>query len=523
MLQQFSLKEYYLWREKVETNLPWKRFLNFEYLEHENNRLLKLYKWLDEFKRVPKNQSVDEVSLYVIPMEISSSWEASIAKLTDYGFVGLSALQNSPPIVVIGLLPRLIDRPDDYRLIRITKCRKYYLINDRLRINEPVIIIEDWEYLPSDNIYLDIPYERRVIQKLIEENFVPNSNVSLSFQSPILSAPFAFGSVGGISLSSMSGDYSFSHELIKTICSTVPPEYRGLPPPAKAYVGSKFEYLEGIKFHLAERPYPDRNLLSGVPGLSYDTLQRESIRRSKFNGEYSIFSTLSSNEGSTTQIWKELMKNFTSTDITLPMDLDELAYVTDLTKLRRRINSDLWVQVVHARQICPPLNEESNSFMIEIIKKLKEDFDVLLSDAYKNDLERGHLIGYMINPTQSNVKRLVQSIARSENRNELRKGDFLRVRSLILDNFTGFINHPRFERLKMHLERKKDNLRYSIVESELINNPGSTASEVYDSVKSTGLYIDIYDLQEFLNWLNEKGYIIKSPDKRYIWLGPKNN
>jgi len=29
--------------------------------------------------------------------------------------------------------------------------------------------------------------------------------------------------------------------------------------------------------------------------------------------------------------------------------------------------------------------------------------------------------------------------------------------------------------------------------------------------------------QQFLNWLNEKGYVIKSPDKRYIWLGPKYN
>jgi len=524
MHQYFSLEEYYLLKKReVGTNFPWKRFLNYEYLEHENNRLHKLYEWLKDFKKAPKNQSVDEVSLYVIPLEISSSWEASIARLVDFDFIGLSAFQNSPPVVVVGLLPRIVKCPDDYKLIRIMKSRKYYLRNEKLKINEPVLVIEDWEYLPSDSIYLDIPYEKRIIQKLLKENLVPNDNVSLAFQSPILSAPFVFGSVGGISLSSMSGDSSFGYELVKTIYQTVPPEYRPFAPPIKVYAGNKFEYLEGIKFHLAERPYSDRNFLSGVPGRDYSILQSECIKRSRFNGEYSIFSTLSPNEGNVTQIWKELMKNFASTDVTLPMDLDELSHITDLTRMRKEINSDLWVQIVHARQICPPLNEKATGFMVETVNKLKEDFDMLLSDVYKNDLERKNLVDYMIHPTQFNVKRLVQSIARSENRSELIKEDFSRIRSLLLDNFTGFIDHPRFERIRMQMETKKSDLRYSVIESALINNPRLTISEVYDSVKSTNLFRDIYDLQKLLDWLHERGHLIISADKRYIWIGPKSN
>ncbi len=521
MLSNFSLEEFYLLpKRKVGTNLPWKRFLNFEYLDHENSRLFKLHEWLKSFRKTAKNSNVKEVSLYAIPSELSSSWKAAIAELGDFNFIGLSAFQSSPPIVLLGLVPRTIEYPEDYKLIKINKGKKQCLENKKLGVNDQVLIIEDWEYLPSDSIYLDIPYEKRIVQKLIKESLIPNDNISLCFQSPILSAPWVYGSVGGVSLSSISADYGFARELIKTINLTVPPEYRGCAP-QKAYLGSKFDYLSGISFLLAERPYIDKNFLSGFCGFEYGSLQQEVLKRASFNGEYSIFSTLSPSYGDVTQIWKELMRNFTSTDITLPMELDDLSYGADLRKLRKSIDSDLWVQIAHARQLTPALDKKSEECSIKTINNLKEDFDVLLSDIYKKDLERQNIVGYMMYPIQHNVKRLVQSTARAEDRSVLVEKDFSKIRSLILDNFTGFIDSPKFEIIKFRLESKNQNLRKSIVESALINNPKLTINDLHESVKSTSLFDDIYDLQRFVDWLHQKGNLIKNIDKRYIWLWSK--
>ncbi len=136
------------------------------------------------------------------------------------------------------------------------------IFNRRLNIVEPVVLIESWDYLKSDSIYKDVPYEKQIIQNIISENLIDNSQISLSFQLPIISAPYAGGSFGGISLSSISYDSEFAKELLRTMQLLVPPEYRTLQPPKNVYNGYTFPYLEGIGFHLAERPYWDYNVLS---------------------------------------------------------------------------------------------------------------------------------------------------------------------------------------------------------------------------------------------------------------------
>ncbi len=308
--QLLSLHEYYLWKKKVETQYPWQRqYLNCEFLKHEEKRIQDCDKWHKKFIKTENGSNLDYASFYSVPIEISSSWKAAIADAGNYGYVGISALYNSPSVLVTALVHYTVKQPQEYRLIGITKSKRINIVNRRLCLVQPVVIIEDWDYIESDRIYVDVPYEKQIIQNIINENLVDNDQISQSFQSPILSAPYVDGSIGGIALSSFSCDSSFSKELLKTIQQLVPPEYRPYLPPKNAYNGFKFPYLEGIRFRLAERPCSDNNVLSTLYAKEHSRLETEQMRRYKFCGELSIFSTFNPEEGNVTQIWKESLKN----------------------------------------------------------------------------------------------------------------------------------------------------------------------------------------------------------------------
>lgn len=519
--QLLSLQEYYLWKEKAETQYSWQRqYLNCEFLKYEEKMIRDCEKWYRIFIKAENGSNLDYASFYAVPMEISSSWKAAIADSGSYRYVGLSALYNSPSVTVMALVPYTVKQPQEYRLIEITKSKRMNVVNRRLNHVQPVVVIEDWDYLESDHIYIDVPYEKQIIQHILNENLIDNDQISQSFQSPIISAPYVDGSIGGISLSSISCDSSFSKELLKTIQQLVPPEYRTLIPPQKAYKGYTFPYSEGIGFHLAERPFSDNNVLSTLYAREHSRLEAEQLRRYKFSGEFSIFSTFNPDIGNVTQIWKESMKKFTATEVTLPWDLDELIeWDTDLRRLKSAVNEDLWIQVVNSRQYMPGMSADTDNDYIKTMKLLKEDLDTLLSDAIQQADSREYLVSSMLYPSSYNLKRVAQSIARAEEKDQLDSRHLKKARDLIIDNFTGFINHPRFRLFKSRMEAKKEDARYSVVQTEIINHSGSSTAEIYEAIKTTKLFRDIYDLQELLDWLHRKGYVIIDSNKRYVWTG----
>lgn len=90
--------------------------------------------------------------------------------------------------------------------------------------------------MPTDSVYLDVPYEKRLIENLFIENLPLDKEISRSFQAPILSAPYD-GKVGGISLSSLSWNSKLAIELMKIIQLMVPPEYRFMDPQKRPLMG----------------------------------------------------------------------------------------------------------------------------------------------------------------------------------------------------------------------------------------------------------------------------------------------
>lgn len=516
----FSLKEYYLWGQNTETSVPWKRqYLNQEFLHYEQKRIRDLVEWRTGFWKAEEGQFLEEVYFYTIPIEPHTFWKGAIAEKGNYNYIGLSGLQNSPQVLVVALIPKDLKQPLDYRLIRIVKAKKSYITNTRFGLIEHVIIIEEWEPLNSDKIYIDVPYEKSHVQKIIKENLIGDENTSLSFQSPLMSSPYVSGSIGGVSLSSISANGLFSQELIKTILKMTPPEYRGMRPPERAYIGGKLDDIQGIKFHFAERPYSDNECVSSFFDTSENRLKNEINKRNKFPGEYSIFSTINPIYSNSTSVWNELLKSFTDTEITLPENLEDLPESdVDLTRMNKAINEDLWIQIVSSRQLNPPIDGESSLLLNQTLERLRKDFDALLSDAHKEDIQKDFIVRSMLSPTNYNLKRLAQSFARAENRDKLSEFDFSKARNLIVDNFGGFISHSNFEGIQSHIKKKENDVRFSVVETDLINNPKSTVQEIYESIKSTGSFKDLTDLQGLLDWAQKKGFVWVDNERRYEWI-----
>ena len=512
--QSLSLKEYYLWTERTPRP-PWQRqYLNTEFLTYERKRIVKTYEWFEKAKRT-EFTNLDEISFYVVPLILSASWKAAVAQ-SECVYVGLSVLSNSLQYPAIGLIPHGVLQPQEYRLILLTASRLKRIVNERLKKVEYAILINQWEYLDSDYIYRDVPYEKRIVSKILEETLIGDKHMCSSFQSPIISAPYD-GAVGGISLSSLSADSSFATQLVKTIQRIVPPEYRIIPPPKKVYKGSTVPYGQGIDYHLAERPYPSRNIVSSFCPVKYAEVDRELLKRRKFAGEFSIFSTINP-AGSGMDAWTALVLKFTNTEVTLPEKLDDLIKSDVYLKyLEKAINEDLWIQIVHARQFMPGMDTKADEEFIKIINLLKADFDVQLSTFHKNEEAREHLVRSLIHPSMYNVKRLAQAFARSDERDTMNADDFKRARNLIIDNFTGFVENPDFERIRWKMEASKANARFLIVQTDLINNPRSRVADIFERVKSENQFKDIYDLQGLLDWMHREGLVIVSGDNRYTW------
>lgn len=523
----FSLSEYYLWRKHSEAKYPWDRtFLNADFLKYEQKRLDEVKKWYTIFTKAPDGSYLDEVVMYTIPVKLSTKLKAAIAMRGDYNYIGLCALYNDLQFPVLALFPRDVRFPDDYRLIRIIKSKKIHLAKPRSAELIRAILVEDskdWEYLPSDYVYIDVPFEKRLIQKIFEDYLPADRQMAMSLQSPILSAPYVMGDVGGISLASLAAKSTFAIEFIKTIQLMVPPEYRKTSPPKSVYNGKWYEYNKDIKFRLAERPPQDQNLLSGIYANNYNPLINELSRRYKFVGEYSVFSTLLPERRDESQFLSEMFDRFTDTEVTLPYEIDELQYThyIELTKIRKTINEDIWLQVVYSRQINPSLPTHMEREIINAVTNIKETLENDFSEFFSNTRKKLKL-ETMVPKIKENLVRIAQSFARADEKERVLLKHLKQSRDIIKDNLYKLLSHQSVRR-DIEIARRKEkrrNPRYIAVQEALITKPYSTIDEIWEFVKDTRHFTSIEDLVKMMDWLHKRGYVIRTRDGRYDWVGP---
>ena len=121
----------------------------------------------------------------------------------------------------------------------------------------------------------------------------------------------------------------------------------------------------------------------------------------------------------------------------------------------------------------------------------------------------------MLKRTNYNIKRLAQSFARADDKNEISNKYLKDSRNIILDNFERLISEPSIKKEINYVKNWESDERYNVVQAALINNPNMGVVEIFLDVKSTDLFKDEYDLQNLLDWMYKKGYVIRDSQNRY--------
>jgi len=186
--------------------------------------------------------------------------------------------------------------------------------------------------------------------------------------------------------------------------------------------------------------------------------------------------------------------------------------------LIKNIDESLWIQIVHAHHINPTESKDYGPQYQNLIQLISKDYDILLTDKIKQEKTRELIVRSMLNETSYNIKRLAQSFARADEKNEITNKYLKDSRRTTIDNFERLLSEPSIKKEIDSIKEYESNERYTIVQAVIINNPNLTIIEIYREVKSTGLFKDEYDLQDLLDWMHKKGHVIKDSQNRYSFI-----
>lgn len=521
-----SLDELYRWRrwETSNAQYPWDRFRNSERYKHEVVMVQKTGEWCKKFLRTGRNKSLPEVRYYTVPVKLSPGWRAAIRTLSKelghqrtFAVSGLSALPRSEVNQYLAVFPRDIRTPLDYSLVRILEATKRTITNQDTCDSQDVVEVTEWEQLESEQVYVDIPYEKNIVKKVLADGLTPDETINQSFQHPILSAPPG-ERVGGVTLSSFSASSDFAQELVRSIERMVPPEFNSLNPPPSIERGRLREIIPGIQLKVSEARNSNSNIFSGLAPRNFAPIKSTLEKRTSYdgNGEHSVFSTISAPEKQSIEMQNELIHHFTATDVALPYELAHLVTSDiDLTSLNREINEDLHIQVVHARQFLPtPKNDD---VVFKLGKKLRKDFEVLLADIDQDETAKELLVKNIAVEARKNGLRTGQARARAHE-NEIVEESYLeQERRRIIRDFEKFLEETKLESFAPEQVQKSVADKKSLIQNCLERYGEATSNEIFQDVRSSSRFNGFSQLEKFLSRLERAGEVI-CVNGRYRWV-----
>ncbi|MFW5976933.1 MAG: hypothetical protein ACOCQQ_00250 [Candidatus Nanoarchaeia archaeon] len=506
---EFNKSEYLLGVQNIPKNLTGRQFLNLEFLKVEDTNIKRIRKWYNQYLKAKEGDSLEEVNYYCLPARASGLWKENEELKSQYQYKGLSALRNNPQIPIIGLFPKE-KRIPDYSFIRIIQSKKKILFNKNLpqgKNCEFAIIIEEFEELPIEKIYEDLPFEKRRISSLFLDNLGGDKFLSQSLAIPLLSAPASLNVPGGISYASLAQQTHFLKELFKSVELATPPELRLLSLPPKSY--QKEEWIaissmlkrHSIEFKFAEKILNSKNKISLTNTNNYNIINKELDKKNTFKGEYSFISGISSRLTNK----EELVRKFTKTHITTTK-LTELGKDIDILKFRKELSENIWYNIIATRQFFPKINDKK--IINEYENKIKEDWGVHLSEMGEEENEIIKKI--KAETTTKNVIQIAQANARDQGREQIIKEDLKYGRYLFNSSMNEFTEHhliPKKEEQKKNKELNKITLIKVCLESK-----NFTEEELWFELKESRYFQNQSDFQNILKELHKSGIIYQAPN-----------
>lgn len=516
MLHQNS-SQIYLWKKNSVFTYPWQRqFLNIDFLKYEQKRIKDASKWYYDFQKSKVGASLAEVYYYVTPLDLNSEWKAAIASKGDYNYVGLSALKNCLQVQLIMLIPKDKPIPRDYSFIRILQSKKDFIHNEKKNEAKYIITSDNFQEEDPALVYIDVPFEKRVISKFLKENLVNDDLIADSFQPTISGSPYVVNKKGGISFSAFLKNSPFSDELIDTLKMMQPIEFSDLQfqLSPKLMQGENILPSTGFKFCVAERSVLGSNYYSAFSSNDYDRLNKELVKRDMFPGEYSIACSLTPRGDNASELLRDVISKFVKTDIMHPYRTDELKYWdVDLSKTQRSIDEDLWLQVVNQRQLKPVIQEGSDVNVIR--QKLTVEWQIIL-ESLKLKKFTEHEVKVYSAATLPNILRVAQSMSRDIQSSTVTDLMLSKSLKLFVQNAEGLINNEEIQyQIREVIPEKIESAKFNAVRAQLSVNLLDT-NELFNNVKD--YFKDVYELQNYIDKLLLNGYLYEPKRGFYKWI-----
>lgn len=517
-MNSLESQEWYLWRRKSDKRYPWNRnpYIDSDFLKSERKRIDDVDMWIKNLRKSSHGASLPDVCYYVMPININPGWLAYFEG-SNYICKGLSELRNCSFNPLIAFFPS-DEVPTDYTLVRINSSKKIALLNSSTRstIGEYAIIVDDLDELDSGSIYEDVPFESRIISKIIKENTYTTDSLAKSIAAPLISAPPVIRGIGGISLASILDDEDYSQGLNIALQTMLPPEYRSFSPPLWGIKGKDIKIVDGISIRLAEKIITGRNYVSSVEGSSFDIMEPEKRKRRAFQGEYSILGALIKSQSRGIRLYEEMLHKFFESEITIP-NLSEQVDADGVLKLINAIDEDLWIQIARMRDKTPPLDiskQEDESFRRNILA----DVDVILCERVPDGF-RDIIAEMEVDNCVDNLKREAQSITREEGGKRADLSLLEQARRIFKDRLWMLEEDDMFRNIRYRIRDERDKLRGYIIKNILRELGIATAEEIYQKVNShetfRSFFRDLRDLKQLLNWLEQKSRVYKDSRNRY--------
>ncbi|MFH1642166.1 MAG: hypothetical protein ABIC04_04665 [Nanoarchaeota archaeon] len=513
-----NLSQVYFWKKDSVYAYPWQRqFLNIDFLKYEQKRIRDVGKWYHDFQKSKVGDSLSEVYYYVTPLELDSEWKAAIALKGNYNYIGLSALKNCLQLQLLVLIPKDKTVPRDYSLVRILKSKKDFIHHVRGNDVVYVIISDDFKEEDAALVYVDVPFEKRIISKFIKENLVNDDLIADSFQSTISSSPYVINKKGGISFSAFLKNSPFSEELMNTLKMMQPIEFSDIQSqiPSKLTDGANIISSKGVRFHVAEKSILGNNYYSAFSSNDYGKLNNELIKRDMFNGEYSIACSLTPRGDKASELLRDVISKFVKTEVMHPYSSDELKYWdVDLLKIQRNIDEDLWLQVVNQRQLKPIVEGSLNVSTLR--QNLVKEWEAILESlGLKKNI--GHEAKVYSAASFSNILRVAQSMSRDIQKNSVTESILTKSFKLFTQNADGLINNDEIQNhVKVVIPERFESAKFNAIRAELSVNL-LDIKELFSNVKN--YFKDIFELQELIDKkLLPNGYLFEPKRGFYKWI-----
>jgi hypothetical protein len=487
------------WENELVHSNPTKRTSITEFSRIEKKRIERTTKWYFDFRSTKTGigDFPGEVEYFIIPIaheKIPTYLSSEINSLGSFYPVYLSSIQASLQCPVLALFPFESKVPENYRLIKITNARKS-TIEDKNSVLQPILIVEDFDELNYEKIYLDTcnadsVLEKQYVEKIIGEYF---PSVKSELQSPILSSPLKGFLSGGVSM--IYENKSYASNILDITEKISPPQYR-IDFPKKFY-SDKFM---GIPFNVGDCPYDidkkietkDTNNLAGIKNL---------LNKKNSFAEFSVVGQYRE-AGRDMDSLNNLLEIFFKTDINISEEVAcELRDDITTNRFFRGLNQeDIHINITKARSLQPFISLQNQTYLKEKQRSIFSHVHSELKSFFSSEQTRDNFANKFIRDCGLKLESIAASIARSNFRGEISRSDLDKAKGIITDSINQIFNSPKMEVFKRQNIVDRTSYKKRIV-LDTISKDSLTFLDIWELLKNDGRIKSKVELQSILNEL----------------------